>query len=75
MVVSITLYNVCLVHRGCSVHWEMFSKSGDVHYIGGYPVQCSVHREDTMSTSEGYHEYIRGHHDYIGGYSVHREIP
>ena len=45
-----TLYNVC------SVHWGMFSTSGDVQYIGG----CSVHRRDTMSTSGGYHEYIGG---------------
>ena len=37
------------------------STSGDVQYIGG----CSVHR-GMFSTSEGYHEYIRG-------YSVHRK--
>ena len=57
----ITLYNVC------SVHWGMFSTSGDVQYIGG----CSVHRGDIMSTSGGYHEYIGGYHEYIGGCSVH----
>ena len=34
----------------------MFSTSGDVQYIGGYSVLCG----DTMSTSEGYLEYIRG---------------
>ena len=28
---SLTLYNVCSVHRG------MFSTSGDVQYIGGIP--------------------------------------
>ena len=38
-----TLYNVCSVHRGCSVLRGVFSTSGD-----------------TMSTSGGYHEYIRG---------------
>ena len=54
---------------GCSVHWGVFSTSGDVQYIGG----CSVHRGDTMSTSGdtmstsgGYHEYIGGV-QYIGG--------
>ena len=48
---------------GCSVHWRMFSTSGDimstledVQYIGG----CSVHRGDTMSTLGVYHEYIGG---------------
>ena len=41
----------------------MFSTSGGVQYIGG----CSVHRESTMSTSGGYHEYIGGYHEYIGG--------
>ena len=70
---KITLYNVCLVHRG------MFSTSGGYHeYIGGIPW---VHRGDTMSTSGGYHEYIggiswvhqgvfstsEGYHEYIGG--------
>ena len=29
---------------------------------------CSVHQRDTMSISEGYHEYIGGYHEYIGGY-------
>ena len=37
---------------------------------------CSVHRGDTISTSEGYHEYIGGggggYLEYIGGCSVHR---
>ena len=38
-----------------------------VQYIGGCSVHwgCSVHRGDIMSTSGGYHEYIRG-------YSVHQ---
>ena len=49
---------------------------------------CSVHRRDTMSTSRGYHEYIRGcsvhrgyhdtcggYHEYIGGCSVDQGIP
>ena len=33
----------------CSVHWGIFNTSGGVQYIG-----------DTMSTSEGYLEYIGG---------------
>ena len=33
----ITPYNVCSVHRGCSVHQRVFSTSGGYHeYIGGY---------------------------------------
>ena len=36
--------------RGCSVH------RGYHEDIGG----CSVHRGDTMGTSGGYHDYIRG---------------
>ena len=46
------------------------STSGDVQYIGGYHDACGViprvhwgcsaHRENTMSTSGGYHEYIGG---------------
>ena len=39
-----------------------------VQYIGGY----SVHWEDTMSTSGGYHEYIGGYLEYIGRCSVHQ---
>ena len=39
-----------------SASGDIMSTSGDVKYIGG----CSVHREDTMSTSGGYHEYIGG---------------
>ena len=27
---------------------------------------------DIMTTSEGYHEYIRGYHEYIGRCSVHQ---
>ena len=46
----------------------MMNVGGYHEYIGG----CSVHRRDTMSTSEGYHEYIGGYHEYIGGCSVHR---
>ena len=55
---SLTLYNVCSVHRG------MFSTSGGVQYIGGYHEYIGGYHEyiggDTMSTSEGYHEYILG---------------
>ena len=41
----------CLVHRGCSVHrGDIMSTSAGVPYI----------EEITMSTSGGYHEYIRG---------------
>ena len=47
-----TLYNVC------SVNWGIFSKSGDVQYMGG-----------TMSTL-GHVQYIRGYHDECGGYHV-----
>ena len=35
---------------------DTMSTSGDVQYIGG----CLVHRRDTISTSEGYHQYIGG---------------
>ena len=35
---------------------DIMSTSGGVQYIGG----CSVHQGDIMSTSGGYHEYIRG---------------
>ena len=35
---------------GCSVHWGVFSTSGDIMMNVG----------DTMSTSGGYHEYIGG---------------
>ena len=45
----------------------MMHVGGYHEYIGG----CSVHREDTMSTSGGYHEYIGGYHEYTGGCSVH----
>ena len=34
-----------------------------VQYIGGYDEYirgCSIHWGDTMSTSRGYHEYIKG---------------
>ena len=55
------------------------SSSGDFQYIGGYHDACggyyeyiggcSVHWEDTMSTSVGYHEYIGGYHDACRGAS------
>ena len=52
-----TLYNVCSVHRG------MFSTLEGYHeYIGGYYEYiggCSVHRKDTMNTSEDV-QYIGG---------------
>ena len=49
----ITLYNVCSVHRGCSLHWGVFSTMGDtmstlrdiMSTLG-----CSVHQGDIMST-------------------------
>ena len=44
------------------------STSGDVQYVGDIMMNVG----DTMSTSEGYHEYIGGYHEYIGGCSVHR---
>ena len=50
--------------------------SVDVQFIGGYHETCgrhheyigrySVHRGDIMSTSRGYHEYFKGHHDSCG---------
>ena len=58
---------------GCSVHWGMFSTSGDVQYIrgfqyiGGYHEHiggCSVHQGDIMMN-------VGGYHGYIGGCSVH----
>ena len=77
-----TLYNVC------SVHWRMFSTSGDTMSTSGDIMSTlgvfstlgdiMMHVGDIMSTSGdvqyigGYHEYIRGYHEYIGGCSVHR---
>ena len=69
----ILLYNVCSVHRGGGGGGR---GGGSVYYIGG----CSVHWEDTMSTSGdimsklGGVQYIGGcsvhwgYHEYIGGY-------
>ena len=44
-----TLFNLCSVHRGCSVYRGVFSTSGEYHeYIRGI---LWVHRRDIMSTS------------------------
>ena len=77
-----TLYNVCSVIGGYSVHQGMFSTSGDIimnvggnHvYIGGY----SVHQRNTISTLEGKDIMStlggggEGYHEYIGGCSAHQ---
>ena len=61
----------CSVHQRdtMSTSRKIMSTSGDVQYIGGYHDTCGEYHEyirgcsvnlgDTMSTLEGYYEYIR----------------
>ena len=54
------------VHRGCSLHQEVFSTLGEYHeYIGGVKYIAGYHE---CIEEGGYHEYIGGYHDACGGY-------
>ena len=74
---EITLYNVCSVHRGCSVHqWDTMSTSGGIIIILGDIMSTSgvfstsgdimMHVEDITSTSGGV--------QYIGVFSTSGDI-
>ena len=57
-VFSFVCGEVFTLYNVCSLHRGMFSTSRVFSTSG-----------DTMSTSDGYHEYIGGYHEYIGGIS------